>query len=82
LRGSDIDFNPVFFAYSLVTDNEVILYIDEKKITPQVHEHLGDSVQIKPYHSIFSHLRTLGKTNAAENKQVNKLIIIIIIIVL
>ncbi|KAI8057047.1 Creatinase/aminopeptidase [Syncephalis plumigaleata] len=69
LRGSDIDFNPVFFAYSLVTNEEVFLYIDEKKITPQVREHLGDTVQIKPYNSIFSHLRALGKINAAENKQ-------------
>src|SRR5271163_2675150 len=40
LRGSDIDYNPVFFAYALVTHDSATLYIDEKKLTKQVKDHL------------------------------------------
>ena len=36
LRGSDIDYNPVFFAYALVTPESSTLYINEKKLTKEV----------------------------------------------
>lgn len=36
LRGSDIPFNPVFFAYSLVTHDQAILYLDQSKMTKEV----------------------------------------------
>lgn len=32
LRGKDIPFNPVFFAYGLVTETEVVLYINQAKL--------------------------------------------------
>ncbi|KAJ2801386.1 hypothetical protein H4R20_003693 [Coemansia guatemalensis] len=55
LRGSDIDYNPVFIAYVLVTKSDVTLYIDEAKLTKAVREHLG-AITVKPYHEIFSSL--------------------------
>jgi Xaa-Pro aminopeptidase len=36
LRGSDIDYNPVFFAYALVTPESSTLYINENKLTKEV----------------------------------------------
>jgi Xaa-Pro aminopeptidase len=36
LRGSDIPFNPVFFSYALVTEDEAILYINSSKLTQEV----------------------------------------------
>lgn len=36
LRGSDIPFNPVFFSYGLVTQDQAILYIDATKLTEEV----------------------------------------------
>ena len=36
LRGSDIAYNPVFFAYALVTQTEAILYVDAAKLSDQV----------------------------------------------
>lgn len=36
LRGTDIDFNPVFFAYCIVTKTDVYLFVDKEKLTPDV----------------------------------------------
>lgn len=32
MRGSDIKYNPVFFAYALVTLDELHLFVDETKL--------------------------------------------------
>lgn len=40
VRGSDIDFNPVFFAYCIVTMNDVYLFIDKDKLTQEVEHSL------------------------------------------
>jgi Xaa-Pro aminopeptidase len=61
LRGSDIDYNPVFFAYALVTHDSVTLYIDEKKLPKAVKDHL-QGVKIAPYGDIFGHIKALGET--------------------
>lgn len=41
LRGSDIEYNPVFFSYAIVTVNRAFLFIDETKLTNQALKHLG-----------------------------------------
>lgn len=41
LRGTDIDFNPVFFSYCIVTLNNVYLFIDKQKLTPEVENSIG-----------------------------------------
>jgi Xaa-Pro aminopeptidase len=37
LRGSDVDFNPVFLSYALVTLDSATLYVDLAKVTPLVY---------------------------------------------
>ncbi len=34
LRGSDIKYNPVFFAYTVVTKEEIILFVNEGQVMP------------------------------------------------
>jgi Xaa-Pro aminopeptidase len=60
LRGSDIEYNPVFFAYSIVTPDDATLFIDEAKLTDEVKAHLGDAVKIKPYDAIFEECTVLN----------------------
>ena len=70
LRGQDITYNPVFFAYAVVYAAEVehtILYIDGQKVNEKVTEHLGEEVKIKPYTDIFSDARDLGSTLVSMN---------------
>ena len=61
LRGSDIDYNPVFFAYALVTDDSATLYINENKLPTEVKEHLKGA-KIAPYEDIFKNIKALGET--------------------
>ncbi len=50
LRGNDIDFNPVFYAYAIISKEDVILFCDADKIptllTEQLHQ---DGIEIKAY---------------------------------
>lgn len=58
LRGSDIDFNPVFFSYVVVTLESVYLFVDEAKLTSASKKHLNldsdglPSVELRPYKMI------------------------------
>lgn len=62
IRGSDIPFNPVFFAYGLVTMNDATLFVDSSKLTDEVYQHLGTSVQVKPYEEIILACQNLGRS--------------------
>lgn len=66
LRGSDIDYNPVFFAYCVVTTSDVILFIDKAKLSPEIEQFLKAShgsalsnevcVRIMSYDDIINHI--------------------------
>lgn len=54
LRGSDIDYNPLFFAYVLITHEEVIFCVDQSKLV-NIEEHFkvnGISVVFKKYEEV------------------------------
>ncbi|XP_054167051.1 xaa-Pro aminopeptidase 1-like [Oppia nitens] len=69
LRGSDIDFNPVFFAYSVITIDNIYLFIDENKLSPEASKHLhidvsainhqthGSNIELRPYKMIKEFLK-------------------------
>ncbi|CAG8516624.1 9250_t:CDS:10 [Racocetra fulgida] len=57
LRGSEVEYNPVFFSYSLITKDEAILYIDDRKLNKEVRDHLGPDVKYRPYDAIFEDLQ-------------------------
>lgn len=56
IRSSDIKFNPVPICYFLVTVNENILFVDDRKIERCKDYFAENKIQIKPYHSILDHL--------------------------
>ncbi|KAI9294101.1 Creatinase/aminopeptidase [Neoconidiobolus thromboides FSU 785] len=66
LRGSDIIYNPVFFAYATITHDEVTLYIHKEQINDKIKQYLGDKVIIKEYEEILKHLTTLSTTIKQE----------------
>lgn len=67
LRGSDIDFNPVFFAYAIVTRDSAVLFVDESQLDDSVKIHLGQEVCVRPYEDFLSYLRSLA-TDALVKK--------------
>ncbi|ORX69797.1 Creatinase/aminopeptidase [Linderina pennispora] len=68
LRGSDIAYNPVFFAYALVTKTDVTLFIDDCKLDDSVRQHL-QGVTIKPYQAIFGELSAMAASLAADKRK-------------
>ncbi|XP_031972445.1 xaa-Pro aminopeptidase 1 isoform X1 [Corvus moneduloides] len=77
LRGSDVEYNPVFFAYAVIGMNTIRLFIDgDRMMDPPVREHLQlDStlepefkIQVMPYGSILSELQAVGAGLSPKEK--------------
>ncbi|RYP16259.1 hypothetical protein DL765_005227 [Monosporascus sp. GIB2] len=63
LRGADIPYNPVFFSYAIITPEEVTLYIDSSKLSPDCRSYLNENgISIKPYGDIFGDATALGQS--------------------
>ncbi|XP_037944861.1 xaa-Pro aminopeptidase ApepP [Teleopsis dalmanni] len=65
LRGSDIEYNPVFFAYLIITNEKLILFIEVSKLSKNFHSHLKENnveIDIEPYEAIGEHLERLNST--------------------
>ena len=57
LRGGDIDYNPVVLAYSLITEEEAVLYANPEVFSGEIIRELAsDGVRIKPYNDIYADL--------------------------
>ena len=64
LRGSDVDYNPVFLGYIYLTLNESVLFVDETKLNADAKAHLEKTgVQIKPYDTFFNFLKDVQNQN-------------------
>uniref|UniRef100_A0A6Q2YL93 Xaa-Pro aminopeptidase 1 n=1 Tax=Esox lucius TaxID=8010 RepID=A0A6Q2YL93_ESOLU len=77
LRGSDIEYNPVFFAYAIVGMSTIRLFVDAKRLTrPAVREHLQlDTppkaemrIQTAPYESVFTELQAVCASLGPKEK--------------
>jgi Xaa-Pro aminopeptidase len=60
LRGSDIDFNPVFFAYAVVSADHAQLFVEPAQLSQDVRSQLGKEVQLHPYDEFIPYLKQLG----------------------
>ncbi len=61
LRGSDIDYNPVFVSYLLITQDSATLYIDPRKVDDTVRQYLkGEGVEIQDYANIETDLNWMN----------------------
>lgn len=73
LRGNDIPYNPVFFAYATVTPDAAKLYIDDSKLDDKCRAHLASNkVEIKPYDSIFDDAKALHAAVTEKSKSNDK----------
>ncbi|XP_051979920.1 xaa-Pro aminopeptidase 1-like isoform X1 [Xyrauchen texanus] len=77
LRGSDIEYNPVFFAYAIIGMSNIKLFVDRKRLLdPAVREHLElDSlrkpeltIQCFPYESVHMELQAVCSALAPKEK--------------
>lgn len=72
LRGSDIEFNPVFYSYAIVTsDKRVLLFADNSKFDANVAQELKkNNVEVKPYKAFWNDLVTISLELKLANKKV------------
>lgn len=61
LRGRDVSYNPVVHSYAVVTTHEAFLYVDGRKLTPEVKEYLTTiGVQTREYSDVLDGIRSLA----------------------
>ncbi|XP_006463697.1 hypothetical protein AGABI2DRAFT_187219 [Agaricus bisporus var. bisporus H97] len=60
LRGSDIDFNPVFFSYAVVTENKVSLFVNANQLDQGAHKYLDGVTDLHPYEEFLPTLNELA----------------------
>lgn len=57
LRGNDISYNPVFYSYIYMDNDDITLFVNTNSISKEVSEYLNSlNVNIKEYHEIFTSL--------------------------
>lgn len=65
LRGTDVPYNPVFFAFAIVpieAKGKATVYLDGDKLTAEAKEQLQEAdVVVKPYQSFYPDLSEAGK---------------------
>lgn len=74
LRGNDVECNPVFVSYLLLSDRQNVLFVNPAKVSDEVREHLSLSgVETMPYTAVADAVKNLhacrtmisNKTNCA-----------------
>lgn len=62
LRGSDIDYNPVFLSFGILRNDDFLLFTEENKVSDELNNILGkDNIKIQPYARIYPYLESLDK---------------------
>ncbi|MCJ7756943.1 MAG: aminopeptidase P family protein [Gillisia sp.] len=60
LRGNDVECNPVFLGYILLSLEECFLFVDLDKLNEEAQNLMKKAgVELKPYHNFYDHLATL-----------------------
>ena len=66
IRGADIAHTPVAMAFALVSqDGTAQLFIDENKVSPELKQHLGNAVSIRPRAEFETALGEVGDKRIA-----------------
>ncbi|NXK53231.1 XPP2 aminopeptidase, partial [Chauna torquata] len=69
LRGDDIPYNPVFYAYTLLTSTNISLFVDEARLTAEARQSLQSScpgplcVELQEYSQARAHLHRYAQGN-------------------
>ncbi|CEM10978.1 unnamed protein product [Vitrella brassicaformis CCMP3155] len=69
LRGSDVAFNPVFFAYVTITPDDVTIYCNSERLTAEARTQLQThDVSIQPYESLTADLTAMSAKLSPEGR--------------
>ncbi len=64
LRGSDVDYNPIFLAHMLIENERATLFVDQNKVSSEIAKSLNDSgIALADYEAVQ---RALGQLTAED----------------
>ena len=78
LRGSDVEFNPVFVAYASVSATENILFVQENKLPAELKAQLAsEGIEIRGYEDLTTYLNRLpaGKKVLIDRDRTNQAVL-------
>ena len=61
LRGKDVDFNPLFVAYAIITPDSAKIFTKLSRVPEEVIKFLGNNVQLLDYPEFDHHLMRLAE---------------------
>lgn len=60
LRGKDVEYNPVFLSYLVISASEATLFVNTEKCSPNVKSHLAEAnVKLEEYENFFEYLQNV-----------------------
>ena len=60
LRGSDIDYNPMFFSFLSIEKEKCVLFIDPIKMNPEITAKLAqDKIEVESYNGFVNYIKNL-----------------------
>ena len=72
LRGNDVECNPVFVSYLLLSDRQNVLFVNPAKVSDEVREHLSLSgVETMPYTAVADAVKNLHACRTMISNKVN-----------
>ncbi|NAW50115.1 M24 family metallopeptidase [Elizabethkingia argentiflava] len=75
LRGSDVECNPVFLAYIILSQTEVMLFTDLDKLNEEARKQMGDAgVKLLSYEGFFESLKEIKQQNILISPHSNQAI--------
>lgn len=76
LRGDDVSYTPVFLAYTIIIDEEIHLFVDNKKINANVSKILqSNNIKLHHYEDVYSFASGLhGRKILLDKDKVNSVL--------
>ncbi len=72
IRGNDIEFFPLVLSYAIITMDEMLLYIDENKLSDEIKQSFAqDNIKLLPYDQIYSDAKNLTGTTLIDPLRIN-----------
>ena len=73
LRGSDVQSNPVFLGYIVLSKNDAILFTDLEKLDTDARRQMDEAgVKMMPYDEFFNHLKQIKQQNILVSPNSNQ----------
>lgn len=73
LRGSDVEANPVFLGYIVLTKNDAVLFVDLEKLQPEAIKQLDEAhVKMMPYEAFFTSLKNFKNETVLISPNANQ----------